>query len=374
VTCSLGSLASHASATITIVVTPTAAGTITNTATVSSAQNDHVPANNSVTITTTANLRPTTLTYTGATTSDFHDAATVSAHLVDTTTGNPISGKLITFTLNNSESCGATTNASGNASCSIIPTEPAGSYTVKAAFGGDSTYKMSSASAAFVVTREETTTTYTGASGPILNGSTVTLSGVLKEDGATPIAGRTLTLRLGSQSCTTTTDASGSASCSIVVAQPLGPGTASASFAGDTFYLPSSETKATLIYASASGGNGAFVIGDQSQTGTVTFWGSQWWTLNKLSGGAAPAAFKGFAKLPGTPTCGTNWSTDPGNSAPPPNGPLPAYIAVIVTSSSTKSGSQISGNIVHIVIVKTNPGYDANPGHAGTGTVVGIIC
>ncbi len=47
---------------------------------------------------------------------------------------------------------------------------------------------------------------------------------------------------------------------------------------------------------------------------------------------------------------------------------------MIVTSSSTKSGSQISGNTVHVVVVKTNAGYDSNPGHAGTGTVVATIC
>ncbi len=49
-------------------------------------------------------------------------------------------------------------------------------------------------------------------------------------------------------------------------------------------------------------------------------------------------------------------------------------MSVIVTNKVTKSGSTISGTIFHIVIVKTNAGYDANPGHPGTGTVVGTIC
>jgi hypothetical protein len=49
-------------------------------------------------------------------------------------------------------------------------------------------------------------------------------------------------------------------------------------------------------------------------------------------------------------------------------------MAVIVTSSADKSGSTISGSTVHIVIVKTNPGYAPNPGHAGTGTVVAVVC
>jgi hypothetical protein len=130
-----------------------------------------------------------------------------------------------------------------------------------------------------------------------------------------------------------------------------------------------------LIFAFAPGG-GAFVVGDQnSANGTsVTFWGAQWSKLNSLSGGAAPSSFKGFAQNPSVPSCGTGWSTDPGNSAPPPAGPLPAFMGVIVSSSSAKKGSQISGDTVHIVVVQTNAGYDTNPGHSGTGTVVAQVC
>ena len=130
-----------------------------------------------------------------------------------------------------------------------------------------------------------------------------------------------------------------------------------------------------IIYAFAPGG-GSFVIGDNdSATGTnVTFWGSQWWKHNSLSGGPAPAAFKGYALNPTTPSCGATWSTDPGNSTPPPAGPLPSYMGVIVTSSARKSGSQISGDTPNIVVVKTNPGYEPNPGHRGTGTVVAQVC
>ena len=104
------------------------------------------------------------------------------------------------------------------------------------------------------------------------------------------------------------------------------------------------------------------------------FWGAQWAKRNRLSGGPAPSAFKGFALNPATPSCGTNWSTDPGNSAPPPAPPLPEFMGVIVTSSTTKSGKQISGNTVHMVVVRTHPGYKANPGSPGTGTVVAQIC
>lgn len=38
----------------------------------------------------------------------------------------------------------------------------------------------------------------------------------------------------------------------------------------------------------------------------VTFWGAQWAQLNSLSGGSAPASFRGYAASPATPGCGTS--------------------------------------------------------------------
>jgi uncharacterized repeat protein (TIGR01451 family) len=141
----------------------------------------------------------------------------------------------------------------------------------------------------------------------------------------------------------------------------------------DTSNNTSSATTA-LVFCTSAGGN--FVIGDQNAAiGTaVTFWGAQWWKLNSLSGGAAPSAFKGFETTPPAAACGVNWTTGPGNSPPPPAAPLPSLMAVIVSSSINKSGSTIAGDTVHVVLVQTNPGYDANPGHAGTGRVVAQLC
>jgi uncharacterized repeat protein (TIGR01451 family) len=135
-----------------------------------------------------------------------------------------------------------------------------------------------------------------------------------------------------------------------------------------------SSTSVASVYGVPAHGN--FVIGDNSAAvgSSVTFWGARWWRLNSLSGGAAPAAFKGFASTPSSVTCGTGWSTRPGNSSHPPAGPLPTHMAVIVSSSIGRSGSTISGNTVHVVIVRTNPGYGPDPGHPGTGTVVAQIC
>jgi len=136
-----------------------------------------------------------------------------------------------------------------------------------------------------------------------------------------------------------------------------------------------STTCSVIVFAMPSSGN--FVIGDGNATvGTnVTFWGAQWANhLNSVSSGAAPAAFKGFEDTPPAAACGVTWSTDTGNSTPPPAGPLPSFMAVIVSSSISMSGSTISGNTVHIVIVKTNAGYQPDPGQAGTGTVVAMVC
>ncbi len=45
-------------------------------------------------------------------------------------------------------------------------------------------------------------------------------------------------------------------------------------------------------------------------------------------------------------------------------------MGVIVSSSIDQKGSTTSGDSLEIVVIKTDPGYQANPGHAGTGTVV----
>ena len=130
-----------------------------------------------------------------------------------------------------------------------------------------------------------------------------------------------------------------------------------------------------MVFAYPTGG-GTFVIGDRNAVvgAQVTFWGAQWEKLNSLSGGASPAAFKGYANAltPNPPSAGGVWRTDPGNSSNPPAS-VPSYIGILVASTDSKSGSTISGNVVAIAIVRTDPGYEGNPGHAGTGTVVLVI-
>jgi hypothetical protein len=40
----------------------------------------------------------------------------------------------------------------------------------------------------------------------------------------------------------------------------------------------------------------------------------------------------------------------------------------------TQSGPTATGNVVAVVIVRTNPGYGPDPGLTGTGTVVSVLC
>ena len=219
-----------------------------------------------------------------------------------------------------------------------------------------------------------TTLTY---SGPTLvaNGTTAQLQGRLVTAANSPIVGRTITLSLGTQGCTATTDATGTGTCAVGVSQALGPVNATASFAGDSSYQPSQASPVSgFVFANTSGGN--FVIGDQNSSvgNAVKFWGAQWSQQEaELFLGVPPKGFKGFANTPATaPHCTTQWSTDPGNSSGPP-ATVDSYVAVIVTSSVTQSGSTISGNTAKVAIVKTDPSYAGNPGHAGTGTVVAVL-
>ena len=112
------------------------------------------------------------------------------------------------------------------------------------------------------------------------------------------------------------------------------------------------------------------MVGDKSASGSVTFWGAQWTKANSLSGGSAPNTFKGFETSLVTPTCGSSWTTSAGDSAVAPTVGS-TYIPVLVASSITKSGSSVSGNAVHVVIVKTDAAQGANQ---ATGTVVGQLC
>src|SRR5262249_50541941 len=157
---------------------------------------------------------------------------------------------------------------------------------------------------------------------------------------------------------------------------PLGNEPAGGAFAGDSFYEASRASTTAVVFAFPRAG--AFTLADttvaMAGSSTVTWWADNWWQLNVLSGGTAPAPAKGFAGLITRPTqtpptsCGSNWTTTGGNS-PPAATAVPSYMGVIVASKVTKLGTTIAGNALHIVVVKVNPGYAPNPLNHGTGTI-----
>jgi len=132
-------------------------------------------------------------------------------------------------------------------------------------------------------------------------------------------------------------------------------------------------TSATSSGADSTEPQAMFVIGDLSAAlgAPVTFWGAQWWKRNTLSTASVPPSFKGYA-LNVAPNCG-GFTTVTGNSAPPPPGPLPATIDVLVANNVQQNGNIVTGTVTNIAVVQTDPGYDSNPGHAGTGTVTGFL-
>jgi hypothetical protein len=202
----------------------------------------------------------------------------------------------------------------------------------------------------------------------VLDGTTATLSALLLDQAGRPVADIAVTVRLGTQSCAATTAADGTATCTITVAQPLGPVTADAAFAANPAYRPSALVRG-VVYGLTAGGS--FVIGDKNVVvgSTVTFWGDQWAKKNKLTGSATPKDFEGFANSPaGAPACGSTWSFTGGKSANPPKS-IPAYTAMIVTSSIGKAHGTLSGTTTTIAIVRVDKGY---PRH-GTATVVALL-
>ena len=99
-----------------------------------------------------------------------------------------------------------------------------------------------------------------------------------------------------------------SASCQVsytpgaTTSDPVRSDTITGTYNGDSSHDTSSGTTKETVISPTALSRGAFVIGDQNATvgNSVTFWGAQWSGLNSLSGGSAPASFKGFASQ--TPT------------------------------------------------------------------------
>ena len=382
---SLGDLAPHQTANgnpTATVSAPLLDGTVLTTTFTSNFDDSTTTAQPGVvrTATTTVVNAPPTLNLPGSQSEDYHDSLTFGISASDTDSGDTValgaSGLPSGLTL--------TDNGDGTGTVSGTITAAPGVYT--ATFTADDHHHLTltSGTVQITVTKEETTTAYAGPT-VVAQGFPVTLKAQLQEDGAAaPLpSGQTVTLTIGAQSCPATVDGLGNAQCTVgSVSAPLGTSVSlSATFAGDTYYLPSSATSTAIVFAFPPVGD--FVLGDLSVAGagpttTLTWWSSGWSLANSLSGGVAPTSMKGFANSltpSAPPACGGTWKTTAGNS-PPPVGIefIPSYMGVLVSPLVTKTGVTLSGSVSKIVVIRTVAGYSPNPGHPGTGTYVATYC
>ncbi|HEY2169844.1 MAG TPA: Ig-like domain repeat protein, partial [Candidatus Angelobacter sp.] len=325
------------------------------------------------------------LIYVGQNSVSFGDTMRLAVLLTDGT-GNPLSGRSVSFTFAGNTSP-ATTDGNGTA---MVPasTLPVGQSTINIRFAGDAGYQPAQLSAAVTVLPAPTLLRYTGANLVTALG-TQQVSAVLTNSlGTTPVAGRTVTFTMNGISASGVTGVNGNAAATLnfATAQPTGAGQLQISFAGDANYRPSSRTAAVQIYQPMPfviwGGNtGGLRIGQR-----VNFWGSQW-ESQVINGQyfAANPSFKGWSGaltgpiqqcLPNvtqatlTSAC---WDVKPGQSFPP-NQVLPSLIEVIVSTVVDKSGSDVFGNIAcgAILAVDHTPPYGAVPGQDGFGTIAAV--
>jgi hypothetical protein len=113
-------------------------------------------------ITVTVQKRPTTINYSGATSGQYSDNATLTATLTDLN-GTALAGKIVTFTINGLSKT-AVTNGIGVATVYTILDKAPGIYTVNASFPGDDCYLPSfNDENSFTIEKENARITYTGA-------------------------------------------------------------------------------------------------------------------------------------------------------------------------------------------------------------------
>jgi predicted RNA methylase len=157
VTCNLGTFANAATATITIVVTPTAAGTLTNTANVTSTTPDPVTANNSATTSTTV---------TGSSAPATHFSVTAPA---SATAGTAFNVTVTALTASNTTATGytSTVHFTSTDAQAVLPadstlTNGTGMFAVT----------LKTAGAQMIIATDTMTATITGTSGTITVAST----------------------------------------------------------------------------------------------------------------------------------------------------------------------------------------------------------
>src|SRR5439155_8663786 len=190
----------------------------------------------------------TAVTYAGPTSGDYNDDISLAADLKVDETSAPIPNWPVEFTLGTHGSSGVT-DASGHASCTITVQDPPGSYTAGVSFTGDSALGQSVTSTPFTINRDESKVAYAGVSTSDYHDPFNASATLIDPDGQTPITDKQIDFQLGlsaTDRCSATTAADGTASCSITPTQAAGDYTLTTSFAGDTYYVPDTDSSTTF--------------------------------------------------------------------------------------------------------------------------------
>ena len=196
-------------------------------------------------------IAPTTTTYTGGSSVQYSDSVALSGTL-NTTGPVGVAGKQLDFTLGTQNASASPTDASGNASTSLVVTQtPSSVTTVATAFAGDSAYAASNDSDPFAINKEDCTLSYTGDT--LVNAAVLTnLKAQFGELDASPgdWSGKSVTFTVTDaalvvQTFTATTNAAGVAS----TVAALGPNVyaVAVSFATDAYYLGCGSSTDTLV-------------------------------------------------------------------------------------------------------------------------------
>lgn len=162
--------------------------------------------------------RNVTLGYLGDQQGVYNTLTNLSGSLVDEL-GHAVPGRNVVFAIGAEAGGAAATNSTGLSSTTHLLGLPAGSYVASATFGGDGFYNAAVPNTAvYIVNRKPTSVTYTG----VLNGGpnkTIALSAVLVDSQNHPLAGKVIAFKLGSQSASATTNASGVAATTLALNQ-----------------------------------------------------------------------------------------------------------------------------------------------------------
>jgi hypothetical protein len=203
-----------------------------------------------------------TLANTGVTTIADGSNIVVSASLTNASTAAGISGDTLTFALapaSTDQTCTATTDTSGNASCTINSVSaPTGTRTLRVSFGGDGTYPANQTDTSVTVTPGYADTlSYTGPGTIVDQNDVVVTANISDANTLAGLSGESVTLTLApalsNQSCTGVSDGSGNVSCTItdVSSADDGSRTLRVSFAGDGTY-PANQVDSTVSVTAAA--------------------------------------------------------------------------------------------------------------------------